>query len=427
MSEFPHQMSGGMRQRAVGAIALSGGPELIIADEPTTNLDVTIQAQYLNMLKDLQRRTGVALLFITHNLGIVAKMCDRVAVMYAGRIVEQGPVREIYNSPRHPVHEGAAQLDPEASAAKIRSTPSPASRRTWPRCRPGCSFHPRCTEAWERCRTDEPRDFAIGEQHRARCWLVDEATMAERRGRAPIRSSCRRTGAELAPSPTAGWSRYECRRGEADARSSWPDEVLSRRRRDRRLAVARLGQGRRRHRLHDRRRRDARAWSASPAAARPRRPRCCCCWSDPRPARSSSRAATSRSSRARICWRTARPSRRCSRTRTARSARGMRVGDIIGEPLEAQGRTSAQAIRDRVGESLELVGLRPEQARLFPHEFSGGQRQRIAIARAIATNAAPDHPRRAGLGAGRLDPGADHDPARGPPAAARRQLPVHRA
>src|ERR671937_2049296 len=98
MREYPHQMSGGMRQRIVGAIALSGGPELIIADEPTTNLDVTIQAQYLNLLKDLQKRTGVALLFITHNLGIVAKMCDRVAVMYAGRIVEQGPVGELFRS-----------------------------------------------------------------------------------------------------------------------------------------------------------------------------------------------------------------------------------------------------------------------------------------------------------------------------------------
>src|SRR5215211_2353451 len=102
LREYPHQMSGGMRQRVVGAIALSAGPELLIADEPTTNLDVTIQAQYLNMLKDLQRRTGVAMLFVTHNLGIVAKMCDRVAVMYAGKIVEQGPVSDIFRSPRHP-------------------------------------------------------------------------------------------------------------------------------------------------------------------------------------------------------------------------------------------------------------------------------------------------------------------------------------
>src|SRR5882724_3720157 len=99
MREYPHQMSGGMRQRIVGAIALAGGPSLVIADEPTTNLDVTIQAQYLDLLKDIQRETGVALIFVTHNLGIVAKMCDRVAVMYAGKIIEQAPVRELFDHP----------------------------------------------------------------------------------------------------------------------------------------------------------------------------------------------------------------------------------------------------------------------------------------------------------------------------------------
>jgi oligopeptide/dipeptide ABC transporter ATP-binding protein len=193
MAEFPHQMSGGMRQRAVGAIALSGGPELIIADEPTTNLDVTIQAQYLNMLKDLQRRTGVALLFITHNLGIVAKMCDRVAVMYAGRIVEQGPVREIYNNPRHPYTKALLSSIPKlGSKDPLYAIPGqPPDLAALPT---GCSFHPRCSEAWERCRTDEPREFSLAEQHRARCWLVDEASVAERRGRAPV-------PAELAADP----------------------------------------------------------------------------------------------------------------------------------------------------------------------------------------------------------------------------------
>src|SRR5690349_9155088 len=102
MYDYPHQMSGGMRQRIVGAIALSGGPKLIIADEPTTNLDVTIQAQYLDLLKDLQRDTGVAIIFVTHNLGIVARMCDSMAVMYAGKIVEHGSVRKLFNGARHP-------------------------------------------------------------------------------------------------------------------------------------------------------------------------------------------------------------------------------------------------------------------------------------------------------------------------------------
>jgi len=102
MREYPHQMSGGMRQRVVGAIAMAGGPRLIIADEPTTNLDVTIQAQYLDVLKDIQHESGVALIFVTHNLGIVAKMCDKMAVMYAGKIVEAGSVRDLFRAAKHP-------------------------------------------------------------------------------------------------------------------------------------------------------------------------------------------------------------------------------------------------------------------------------------------------------------------------------------
>jgi oligopeptide/dipeptide ABC transporter ATP-binding protein len=177
MSEFPHQMSGGMRQRAVGAIAMSGGPELIIADEPTTNLDVTIQAQYLNMLKDLQRRTGVALLFITHNLGIVAKMCDRVAVMYAGRIVEQGPVREIYRNPRHPYTKALIGSIPKiGSKDPLYAIPGqPPDLADLPT---GCAFHPRCPSAWERCRTEEPTDLQVQADHRARCWLVERPEYA---------------------------------------------------------------------------------------------------------------------------------------------------------------------------------------------------------------------------------------------------------
>jgi oligopeptide/dipeptide ABC transporter ATP-binding protein len=174
MSEYPHQMSGGMRQRAVGAIALSGGPELIIADEPTTNLDVTIQAQYLNMLKDLQRRTGVALLFITHNLGIIAKMCDRVAVMYAGKIVEQGPVRELFLRPQHPYTQSLISSIPKiGSKEPLYAIPGqPPDLAAMP---PGCAFHPRCPKAFERCSVEEPHHVVLGERHQASCWLADSA------------------------------------------------------------------------------------------------------------------------------------------------------------------------------------------------------------------------------------------------------------
>jgi oligopeptide/dipeptide ABC transporter ATP-binding protein len=176
MTEYPHQMSGGMRQRVVGAIALSAGPELVIADEPTTNLDVTIQAQYLSLLKDLQRRTGVALLFVTHNLGIVARMCDRVAVMYAGRIVEQGPVRDLFKSPRHPYTRALLGSIPRlGSKEPLYAIPGQPPDLSQPP--DGCAFHPRCPHAFERCRVEAPPETrqAPGWNHLTRCWLPDLA------------------------------------------------------------------------------------------------------------------------------------------------------------------------------------------------------------------------------------------------------------
>ena len=170
MREFPHQMSGGMRQRIVGAIAQAGGPQIIIADEPTTNLDVTIQLQYLNLLKDLQRASGVALIFVTHNLGIVAKMCDKVAVMYAGKIVEQQPVRDIFYTPRHPYTRALLDSMPKlGSKEPLYAIPGqPPDPAALP---PGCSFHPRCAHALERCWTEEPCEEHLGDGRTVRCWL----------------------------------------------------------------------------------------------------------------------------------------------------------------------------------------------------------------------------------------------------------------
>lgn len=172
MREYPHQMSGGMRQRIVGAIALAGGPRLIIADEPTTNLDVTIQAQYLNLLKELQRRTGVALIFVTHDLGIVAKMCDKVAVMYAGKIIEQGPVQELFYRPQHPYTKALLGSVPKiGSKEPLFAIPGqPPNLANLP---PGCAFHPRCPAAMPRCAVDEPREVPLVKGGVARCWLVD--------------------------------------------------------------------------------------------------------------------------------------------------------------------------------------------------------------------------------------------------------------
>jgi oligopeptide/dipeptide ABC transporter ATP-binding protein len=172
LREFPHQMSGGMRQRIVGAIAQAGDPRLIIADEPTTNLDVTIQLQYLNLLKDLQRASGVALIFVTHNLGIVAKMCDTVAVMYAGKIVEMQSVRGLFYAPRHPYTKALLDSIPKLGTKEpLYAVPGqPPDLSALP---PGCSFHPRCTEAMERCRTEEPRDRRDDGGGTTRCWLTE--------------------------------------------------------------------------------------------------------------------------------------------------------------------------------------------------------------------------------------------------------------
>jgi oligopeptide/dipeptide ABC transporter ATP-binding protein len=175
LHEYPHQMSGGMRQRIVGAMAISCRPRLLIADEPTTSLDVTIQSQYLTLLRELQVAYGLGLIFITHNLGIVARMCDRIAVMYAGRIVEAGPVRTIFNAPAHPYTRALLESIPRIEAgdglgarrlAAIEGQPPDLAALP-----PGCAFHPRCAHAMERCRAEDPPALAVAESQEARCWL----------------------------------------------------------------------------------------------------------------------------------------------------------------------------------------------------------------------------------------------------------------
>jgi len=174
--EYPHQLSGGMRQRIVGAIAISCEPRVLIADEPTTSLDLTIQAQYLKLLRDLQRSHNLALIFITHNLGIVAKMCDQVAVMYAGRLVEAGPVKQIYNAPAHPYTQALLESIPRVGDNRKRLTaidgqpPDPSAPP------PGCAFHPRCPKIMDRCRSEVPPEFGVADAQTSRCWLSDPKT-----------------------------------------------------------------------------------------------------------------------------------------------------------------------------------------------------------------------------------------------------------
>jgi len=165
-------MSGGMRQRIVGAIGISCEPRLLIADEPTTSLDLTIQAQYLNLLRELQRAHGLALIFITHNLGIVAKMCDQLAVMYAGRVVESGPVSRIFNTPAHPYTEALLNSIPRMSDSAKRLTAIEGQPPDLAALPAGCAFAPRCVRAFDHCRIEAPPEFAPDRRRTARCWLA---------------------------------------------------------------------------------------------------------------------------------------------------------------------------------------------------------------------------------------------------------------
>ena len=168
---FPHQLSGGMRQRVVGAMAISAPPRLLIADEPTTSLDLTIQAQYLRLLKEIQARHRLAMIFVTHNLGIVARMCDRVAVMYAGRIVETGPVRTLFTAPAHPYTRALLESVPRLGASRARLRAIDGQPPDLATLGAGCAFVARCPQAMERCRAESPPELAVAPGHATRCWL----------------------------------------------------------------------------------------------------------------------------------------------------------------------------------------------------------------------------------------------------------------
>ncbi len=170
LNAYPHQLSGGMRQRIVGAIAVAGPPRVLIADEPTTSLDLTIQAQYLGLLQELQHQHRFAMIFVTHNLGIVARTCDRVAVMYAGRIVETGPVRRIFSAPAHPYTRALLDSIPRFGARRARLTAIAGQPPDLATLGAGCAFAPRCPAAFERC-VQAPPETEIAPGHVTRCWL----------------------------------------------------------------------------------------------------------------------------------------------------------------------------------------------------------------------------------------------------------------
>jgi peptide/nickel transport system ATP-binding protein len=180
VDDYPHELSGGQRQRVMIAMALACNPSLIIADEPTTALDVMVQAQVLRLLKELQRDLGLAMIFITHDLSVLVEVCDRLSIMYAGRIVEEGPSEAVFKDPAHPYTKALAAAFPEIGDTRFRRAPSglpgdppfPSDLPT------GCTFHPRCPKAFEPCPTVDPRPYEVSLGRRAACLLVPGALEA---------------------------------------------------------------------------------------------------------------------------------------------------------------------------------------------------------------------------------------------------------
>jgi peptide/nickel transport system ATP-binding protein len=178
LNDYPHELSGGQKQRVMIAMALACNPNLVIADEPTTALDVMVQAQVLKLLNELQHELGLAMLFITHDLSVLVEVCDRLAIMYAGKIVEEGPSVKVFGDSAHPYTRALAGAFPSIGDQRFRMAPSglggdPPQPEAIPS---GCSFHPRCPLAFEECSSTEPHMYPVGDDRRASCLLIEHAT-----------------------------------------------------------------------------------------------------------------------------------------------------------------------------------------------------------------------------------------------------------
>jgi peptide/nickel transport system ATP-binding protein len=443
MSRYPFTLSGGMRQRVVIAMALIPGPRLVIADEPTTALDVTIQAQILDLLNDLKRDTGASVVFISHDLGAVNEMADRVLVMYGGRIVEEATREELFSRPRHPYTRALIASHPGAAGHEERLVTIPGTVPPLSQMPSGCPFNNRCEFATDRCREEFPAPVAVGDDHRAFCWNLDEVPDAavvdydpSRRGvpaaiagagfepedtleEPPTDLEIEKASAELgmldslhstmrpqAHQESSALMRVDGGAPTAVVTERFPGATLVAASGAEHLVVAdglvkhfpvRGGVLRRSssavHAVDDVsfgiRRGTVMGLVGESGSGKSTVGRLAMGFSSPDAgsiafdgepvARLSQNEAFALTARRQMVFQD--PS-------SSMNPR-MRVRDIIGEGLVAHRLApSGSELRDRVDELLITCGLSPDAAAKYPHQFSGGQRQRVAIARALATDPA---------------------------------------
>jgi len=369
---YPHQMSGGIRQRVAGAIAISCRPSLLIADEPTTSLDVTIQAQYLRLLKEIQWETNLALIFVTHDLGIVAKLCDRVAVMYAGRIVELGTTREIFNRPRHPYTIGLLNCLPTLRRGREPLTAIEGQPPDLAHVPPGCSFAPRCSLAREACEDTRPRLEAAGPEHLVACLRAEETATP---GLMRIRTTAE--GPATRGNDAAGVVVLEARgltkhfpvgRGTILRRAVGTVKAV-----DGVDFVLRRG--------------ETLGLVGESGCGKTTTARLVLCLERP-----TAGGIFFRGRDAHALGRHDRGDYRRAVQAVFQDPYSslnprLTIRTTVGEPLrEIEPRLTRAEIDERIAESLERVGLPPRIAADYPHELSGGQRQRVALARALTTS-----------------------------------------
>jgi len=372
MRQIPQELSGGMRQRAMIAMALACKPDLLIADEPTTALDVTIQAQILALLKELQREEGMAILLITHDLGVAAEMADRVVVMYAGRIAERASVTELFARPAHPYTRGLLEsaVPPVDEPRGTRLAAIPGSMPRLDEMPSGCRFHPRCSVASERCRHEAPTLDDIGGRD-VSCWHPFE-TKALERVRLPVVSNPKSGVVPVASAPaTAGplvetihlTKHFETRRGLFGARlavRALDDVSLAVQAGETFGLVGESGCGKS---------------TLGRLLLQLDNPTSGEVHFEGRPLLGRNRAERKR---------VRREMQMIFQDPYGSIDPRWTVGDVIAEPLLAHEKLDGAALRGQVEELLVMVGLQPSYRTRYAHEFSGGQRQRIGIARAVA-------------------------------------------